>query len=407
MLINGGELLDNEFRVCNYNGIGTDSTPIYLFNLYALENPLPQTTNQLPTSQSSPNQLQFLSSSPSSNHQFPSAIISNAPSQQFILSLHNQQIQDEQQIKMMKSKVSDALNLEASYSTIVARTEIAKQIRELTTQQLMSCEQLIRDQHLQYQGFGSAIANLEDLEILFDANVEKTIQIYQQFLNNKSQYNELLDKLNIDIQLLNMIPVLDVFNEQNEMDEFDKEKMEKIEHERSLDEPDAAMIGSTINSNTLKDATLLDWIHSKDDRFTLNNLINNCLIAMDHFNEQCFEELTQRIQEVKANLNNEENKKINKIEDRFYRLDELLVKAKKIVHDTNGLTSNFIQNQNSACNVRDNSIYVDLCTSHQTQLKLILQNLIDLNNIKNRFLKGIHLCFYFILKKTASNLFFI
>lgn len=399
LLVNGGLLLDNEFRVCNYNGIGTDSTPIYLFNLYALENPLPSNSlpqasqPQLNSPQSSPNQ-QFLSTSPSSNQLgFPNnAVLSNAPSAQFILSMHNQQLHDEQQIKLMKSKVSESLNMDASYSTICTRTSIAKEIRDMTTQNLWFCEQLIRDQHLQYQGWSAVIANLEDIGLVFDTNVEKTIQIYQTFLSNKESYSELLNKLNIDIQLLDLIPVLDAFNEkcQSTDDEDDDYSRAEIEN---LDEPDAP-IGSTIGSANKSDITLLQWIHSKDDRFTLSNLMHSCLVAMEHFDEQCFEELNQRIHDVKGNLKNEDNKKIKKIEERLYQLDELLVKAKKIVNDTNGLTNAFIQNQNSAGNVQDNSIFADLCTSHQAQLKIILQNLIELNGIKNRYLKAKHELIY-------------
>ena len=397
LLVNGGLLLDNELRVCNYNGIGTDSTPIYLFNLYALENPLPSnplpqaSQPQLSSPQSSPNQ-QFLSTSPSSNHLgFPNnTVLSNAPSSQFILSMHSQQLHDEQQIKLMKSKVSESLNMDASYSTIVTRTSIAKEIRDMTTQNLWFCEQLIRDQHLQYQGWSAVIANLEDIGLVFDTNVEKTIQIYQTFLANKEGYSELLNKLNIDIQLLDLIPVLDAFNDKSQSDDDEDDDYSRAEIE-NLDEPDAPITSTGGHKN---DLTLLEWIHSKDDRFTLNNLMNSCLVAMEHFNEQCFEELNQRIHEVRNNLNNKENKKIKKIEDRLYQLDELLVKAKKIVNDTNGLTNAFIQNQNSAGNVQDNSIFADLCTSHQTQLKIILQNLIELNGIKNRYLKAKHELIY-------------
>ena len=398
LLIGGGILLDNDFRVCNYNGIGTDSSPIYLFNLYSLENPLPnQSQPTLTSQQSSPNQ-QFLSTSPSSNNfQFPNPpVLSNAPSAQFILSLHSQQIHDEQQIKLMKNKVADSLNLEASYSTIVARTEISKSIRDLTTQQLVNCEQLIRDQHLQYQGWCCVIANLDDIGLVFDTNVEKTLKIYQNFLQNKDNYNELLNKLNIDIQLLDMIPVLDAFSKTDENDaraDSIEDELRKAEIE-NLDEPDTAVTTSQTSCRTAKDVTLLDWIHSKDDRFTLTNLINSCLIAMEHFNQQSYDDLNQRIEDVRMNLKNEENKKIRKIEERLYQLDEMLFKAKKIVNDTNGLTNAFIQNQNSAGNVRDNSIFADLCHSHQTQLKLILQNLIDLNSIKNRYLKAKHELIY-------------
>ena len=398
LLVNGGLLLDNELRVCNYNGIGTDSTPIYLFNLYALENPLP--SNSLPQAsqpalnspQSSPNQ-QFLSTSPSSNQLgFPNnTVLSNAPSSQFILSMHGQQLHDEQQIKLMKSKVAESLNMDASYSTIVTRTSIAKEIRDMTTQNLWFCEQLIRDQHLQYQGWSAVIANLEDIGLVFDANVEKTIQIYQTFLSNKENYRELLNKLNIDVQLLDLIPVLDAFNDKSQSTDDEDDDYSRAEIE-NLDEPDAP-IRSTGGGHK-NDLTLLEWIHSKDDRFTLSNLMNSCLIAIEHFTIENFGELSQRIHEVKSNLKNEDNKKIKKIEERLYQLDELLVKAKKIVNDTNGLTNAFIQNQSSAGNVQDNSIFADLCTSHQAQLKIILQNLIELNGIKNRYLKAKHELIY-------------
>lgn len=54
--------------------------------------------------------------------------------------------------KQIQIEYEDTLEMDASLKTIITRTEVAKKLNQLTTELMTTCEQLIRDQHLMYQG---------------------------------------------------------------------------------------------------------------------------------------------------------------------------------------------------------------------------------------------------------------
>jgi len=48
-------------------------------------------------------------------------------------------------------EIKEAIELPASYSTVVARTKLAIRINEATTQQLSNIKLLVKDEHLMFQ----------------------------------------------------------------------------------------------------------------------------------------------------------------------------------------------------------------------------------------------------------------
>ncbi|KAK3869761.1 hypothetical protein Pcinc_024947, partial [Petrolisthes cinctipes] len=103
LLISGGEALDPKRRLCHYSA-GTDTSPIFLFSKTTIE-----------------------------GHDPPSPSVDYGADTD------------------LKEQVEGALNMPASYNTVVARAQLAQQIHEHTRDHTRACRQLVHDQHLQQQ----------------------------------------------------------------------------------------------------------------------------------------------------------------------------------------------------------------------------------------------------------------
>lgn len=113
LLISGGDYLEDSYLVQQYNGAGTVSNPIFLFDKSVILSP----------------------------EQFPVNQLGNQTDNYFECTL-----------KKMQLELNQTVEMDASLRTVMARTEIAKKLNQLTTELMSNCEQLIKDQHLQYQG---------------------------------------------------------------------------------------------------------------------------------------------------------------------------------------------------------------------------------------------------------------
>lgn len=159
LLVSGGDSLDDECRVSQYSAAGTDTNPIFLFNKSRLEQQ--QLFNQWQQQQAQQQQLQ------------------------------QQQLQA--QVKRLKQQIMDR-SLQPSFETVVRRTETAKELHQLTREMQYACECLLRDQHLQYQGWAAVIANLEDITTAFRDSSQYLQSNFSAFLNKRPQYIQLLNE---------------------------------------------------------------------------------------------------------------------------------------------------------------------------------------------------------------------
>ena len=82
--------------------------------------------------------------------------------------------------------------------------------------------------------------------------------------------------------------------------------------------------------------------------------------------------------------NKEEMRSIKGLGDRLYSLEQLLNQAKKHVQSQSELAQGFQQNKTRCTNLNDESVLPDLCTSHQSQLRLMLNNHNQLRDIRKR-----------------------
>ncbi|KAI1287600.1 RB1-inducible coiled-coil protein 1 [Halotydeus destructor] len=309
LLISGGESLNSGSRVCSYGAAGTDTSPIFLFSKNAIE------------SQSAP-----------------------TPMTDYGLDVD------------VKERVESCLNLEPSYNTVVTRTELAKQMNEMASQQLHICEKLVHDQHLQHQGWRAVVANLEDIVKTFASSLSQLEQTYSQFLLSKGSSRELLLNFKNDLDLLSRIPLL------------------------------PGLVNS--DNAVLQSSSLLDWINQKDCESNLESIAEKCLLALDRFDGNSLSDLKEQSHKVLENANSSDMQEIKGLEERLFGLDKLMAEAKKFTAEQTDLSGAIYQNQQRASNLRDVSIFPDLCKSHQTQLQHMLKNHQQLRDIRRRCMQA-------------------
>lgn len=87
-----------------------------------------------------------------------------------------------------------SLNMPASYSTVVSRSQLAQEFCELAREQSKICEKLVHDQHLQQQGWAAVVANLEDITAEFKARSERFRNSFQQYNDMRESYLDFLQK---------------------------------------------------------------------------------------------------------------------------------------------------------------------------------------------------------------------
>ncbi|RWS17445.1 RB1-inducible coiled-coil protein 1-like isoform X2 [Dinothrombium tinctorium] len=255
----------------------------------------------------------------------------------------------------MRERVESCLDMEPAINTVVARAELAKQLHEMATQQLNVCEKLVHDQHLQHQGWRAVVANLEDIAIDFEESVVFLNQSYAEFVEKRESYLKLLQNFSHDLELLSNIPLL------------------------------PKLIGMQLNEGeSAENMSLLQWISQKDDQFSLEQVADQCLRSLEQFDTLALDKLKEEVRQSLENVNNKDMKEIKGLEERLYGLEKLMCQAKKLVSEQSDLSQAIYQNQQRASNLRDPSIFPDLCKSHQKQLQLMLQNHQQLRDIRRR-----------------------
>jgi len=359
LLISGGDYLEDNCLVHQYDGAGTVSNPIFLFNKSAIMSPEQYSFNQ-PQSQND----QYIDSS----------------------------------LKQIQIIYEDTLELDASLKTIVARTDVAKKLNQLTTELKSTCEQLIRDQHLMYQGWQAVIANLEDVAVSFVDRVKNFEEQLKLFLTKRDYYGQKLKNFSSDLEILDQVKTLpclhgkelikdDVLVDDKSSKESEKENVVESKANTKDENDDKTSDKDQIEESTketiAKEDTLMNLISQKDKKHCLDKVVVYCKTMLEQFNEQLLDRVKEEMDSLVKTI--DDNKKIKKIESRLYNLDMLLLDVHQIVQDQNMLTFGFIQNQNSANTYNDPTIFNDLCSSHKTQLDLMFSRLNKAMSIKKKF----------------------
>lgn len=94
----------------------------------------------------------------------------------------------------MKEKVEHCRSLAANYETVVQRNALAQQFDELARAELVTCEKLVHEQHLQQQGWAAVVANMEDLTTDFRERCVFFENVFNEMFKKREHYLQCLAK---------------------------------------------------------------------------------------------------------------------------------------------------------------------------------------------------------------------
>ncbi|XP_069995576.1 RB1-inducible coiled-coil protein 1 isoform X3 [Penaeus vannamei] len=337
LLISGGEALDPSLRVCQYSA-GTDTNPIFLFSKSTIEGQNP----------------------PSPSIDYGS----------------DTDLQDQ---------VEGALNMPASYNTVVARAQLAQQFHEHSRDQTRICQQLVHDQHLQQQGWAAVVANLEDIVAAFKTRFESFEQSFNDYLKGREEKFTILENFDEDLKLLSRIPVLPALlghtkkaTEEGKLAEDTENEERKVDKGKDDDDSFETQVGMS----------LLEWISAKDSQNDVEKIAQLCFRGLTQINDGMLTQLAGEVNSVVREADRPEMKEIKGLGERLFGLEQLMHEANKIVQEQNNFAQALLQNQNRAGKVNDPSIFPDLCTSHRRNLMHMLKNHQRVQDIKRRCIKA-------------------
>lgn len=371
LLVSGGEMLTHSTQVSCYSA-GTDTNPIYMF--------LTGDERLAPTISSG-------ASGGGGGGSGVAAISSDAADME------------------LRRQVEESHKLPAVLETVSQRAQLAQHMRELARKVEQLCERLVHEQHLQQQGWCAVVANMEDLTNEFIERFRNFFIAFDRHLQQRDRYLELLRNFGDDLTQLARIPILPALMAQAEADfhGFDEllndvgEAPETATAKaKAAAEPGTAesveKSGSSTSPNKkLKmgheqqeqeqaihqqqpELNLLQWISSKGNHATLQQMCDESVQGLETFSLEIYEKLKQEGQNIIKGAKQGDVKEIKGLSDRLYRLDEFKDKIFKMVQDQREQATALQQNQSRALNLRDNSVLPDLCMSHRSQLKVMLDN---------------------------------
>lgn len=210
----------------------------------------------------------------------------------------------------------------AEYNTVVVRAKLAHKMCESATKELKVCETLVFEQHLQQQGWAAVMANLEDLTNEFKQRTTDFLNTIDDYVDQRPNYLEYLNSFQLDLDKLATVPILCELmpSAQNDFHGFD----EYLQDNTSFTGSDNASGGSGSNgsaskepsassqqsSNAITDVekrgvvdtdnggnlelseqqqtrslTLLQWISTKENHRSLNDMADDCLKVLNTFDE--------------------------------------------------------------------------------------------------------------------------
>ena len=326
LLISGGESLDANETVCKYS-MGTDTNPIFLFSMVSIESSMPpEVPSEYDTGETALNE-----------------------------------------------KVEGSLSLRDTQSTVAIRASLAQEYVKASSAQTRSCETLIHDQHLQHQGWLAVVANLEDLATDIQKQLARMESNYNSYLSRREEYQNLVDSFDEDLAILHQIPVFPALLKQEVTQSM---AGSVVLPEKPYDENS----GQTIN--------LLEWISSRGSNQSLEQVADSCYRALQQMDDELLTDLKGKVLAAVEGSGNSQMKEIRGLGDRLAGLEQLLLEAKRLVQEQQDMAQAFVQNQQRASGLQDNSILPDLCASHKQQLIVMKDNHSRVISIRSRCSKA-------------------
>lgn len=100
------------------------------------------------------------------------------------------------------------LVMPAEYNTVVIRAKLAQKMCESATKEIKKCEKLVFEQHLQQQGWAAVMANLEDLTCEFKQRSQVILNTINDYLEKRPKYLDYLNIFPEDLMKLSTVPIL-------------------------------------------------------------------------------------------------------------------------------------------------------------------------------------------------------
>ncbi|XP_053204356.1 RB1-inducible coiled-coil protein 1-like [Panonychus citri] len=309
LLLSGGETLFDDAKVSSYRSAGTETNPIFLFNKEVVDQDNP-----------------------------PFPVIDNVIDAD------------------MKTRIQSCFNMEPSFNTVMTRSELAQQLYAVAQSNIECCQKLIQDQHFQHQGWNAVLANIEDLSKVVANKLEALKIQYEKFKSRGPIYNQSIDRLQTDLEVLHKMPLLP-----------------------SLVEP------SLKNRENKEDLSLADWIGFRWNSLRDVGAMVNSVLEFQHKSHEEFMASIERDKKtVLETINSKEIKEINGLQNRLQMLNSSCTRAAKLASELNEFAQAFHSNQIRVTNMRDNSILPDLCATHEQQLRVVGDKYSELSDIRDR-----------------------
>ncbi|CAL1265908.1 unnamed protein product [Larinioides sclopetarius] len=303
LLCSGGEELKCDATVGNYSGAGTDTNPIFLFQKGLFD--------------------------PNNSH--CDHMMQNAP---IITSLD----------PSIENDVKGCANMIPSIQALTVKFSLAQRFADYALKGKEECIALVRDQHLQQQGWAAVIANLDDIKDSLQKSFHHLCDLFGNFLENVPQFQEILKLALDDIALLAKVPVLPKLI--GDIDESTEQDLE-TKH------------------------TLLTWFCT-EPQYYIVSVAEKCQAGIAALDEECLMSLKEEFLNVLKNADNPEIKEVKGIGDRLASLNKMIEEFDKACNDQNEIKTLF--SPDKMVHARDPNVLPDLCITFQRQLGLMLHN---------------------------------
>ncbi|KAB7499020.1 RB1-inducible coiled-coil protein 1, partial [Armadillidium nasatum] len=340
LLISGGSSLPDDDFVCNYS-FSSDTNPIFLFDTSSLHDDGSYRTSTMRL-EAEEKKVNLIETS-------------------------------------MKDRLEETLRLFPNKKAVCENTSLAKQIYELSNIQLKAAEDSVRSQHLQQQGWGCVVANLEECFLVLRRDAEKFFPNMDGVLQLLEEKKHIINNFEKDLQLLRKIPLLPVLRiHSHKIGESLYSKLTedtyKSQSSQSLEISNTTYVESY--TENFSDPNRLINLHEWMDIDKVLD-IRNVRACIEKMTRAKYEEVRKDFEKlIRENQSNTTVKEISGLGSRLCILNNDLEGVKKSIDEQRNLAESIQKNLISSNSAKDDSIYPKLCETHAINLQIMLENLI-------------------------------
>ncbi|GFR14597.1 RB1-inducible coiled-coil protein 1, partial [Trichonephila clavata] len=234
----------------------------------------------------------------------------------------------------IEDDVKGCASMIPSIQAITVKASLAQRFADYALKGKEECIALVRDQHLQQQGWAAVIANLDDIKDSVQKSFNHLTDLFAKFLENVPRFQEILRLALDDIALLAKVPVLPKLID----DVLSSEQESEVKH------------------------TLLTWFCT-EPQYYLELLTEKCQAGIDVLNEDCLLSLKEEFFNVLKNADNPDIKEVKGIGDRLANLNKLIEDFDKHCNDQNEIKGIFSSDRMGYA--RDPNVLPDVCTKRE------------------------------------------